>query len=141
MAQGKRVYTVERFILLDDTEVEVKPLAIKKLRNAQDKINNALLGVPVLDDDGEPVLDDDGEVKREASDELLFDALFDVIELVMVGQKSCEKFLEEEKGRDLLEDTVDQDTMYEIIRVSTGYDFLAMQKRALQAMEQMEATL
>lgn len=133
--EPKRVYTVEHLELLDGTEVEVKPLSIKRLRKAQAGINKAMEGQDVLDDDGKPVLDKNGEPEKAYSDEAVFDAFFDVTELVMQGQKNCEKFLDPDDGRELLEDSVDQNTLYEIVKVSTGYDFLAVQERIQKIME------
>lgn len=133
--EPKRVYTVEHLQLLDGTEVEVKPLSIKRLRKAQAGINKAMEGQDVLDDNGDVVLDDKGEPEKEYSDEVVFDAFFDVVEMVMQGQKGSEKFLEPESGRELLEDSVDQGTLYEIVKVSTGYDFLAVQERIRTIME------
>lgn len=140
MAQAKKVYTVEHLELMDGTVLEVKPLPIKRLRAAQRLIQDALNGEEVLDDDGNPVTDDNGEAQRNVDDDALTDALIDVTEMVMRGQEKCEKFLEPESGRELLEDSVDQQTLYEIIKVSTGYDFLAMQQR-MQAMMEREMTL
>lgn len=134
MADTRRVYTVEYFTLLDDTEVEAKPLPIKRLRLAQDKINKALKGDPVLDEDGNPVLDENGEEQTQVSDIALIDAFLDVTELVMQGQPKCAKFLDED-GRELLEDTIDQDTLYAIVKAATGYDFLAVQQRIEELME------
>jgi hypothetical protein len=132
---AKRVYNVERFILLDNTEVEVKDLPIKKLRKAQDLINKAMSGEPVLDDDGEPVIGDNGEPEVKVDEDAVYDAFFTIVELVMAGQEKCEKFLEPDNGRELLEDTLDQDTLYEIVRVSTGFDFLRVQRMVDQMME------
>lgn len=133
MAQAKKVYTVETIALLDGTEVEVKPLPIKRLRLAQNKINKAMSGSAPED------ADDDADV--EVSEDEIWEAFFSVVELVMQGQSKCEKFLEPDNGRDLLEDTLDQDTLYEIVKISTGFDFLAMQKRMQALMEQTGATL
>lgn len=137
---AKRVYTVEHIELLDGTEIEVKPLPIKRLRRAQDAINAAMLGTVKTDDEGKEIVGTDGEPEREQSEDDIWDAFVSVVELVMQGQESCEKFLEPEQGRDLLEDTLDQDTLYEIVRISTGYDFLAMQKQ-IEEMMRTGATL
>lgn len=136
MAQVKTVYTVERLQLLDGTEVEVRNLPIKKLRRANDLINKAMSGTPVIDEEtGEQAVDDDGQPLVEQTDDAMYDAFFDIVEMVMEGQKSCAKFLDEDGGRELLEDTMDQFTLYEIVKVSSGFDFLAMQKRIEQMME------
>lgn len=140
MSQPKKVYTVESLVLLDGTVVEVKPLPIKRLRAAQRAIQDALAGTELTDDDGNVLLDKDGEPQREVSDDALMDAFLDVTEMVMKNQEKCEKFLEPDNGRELLEDSVDQETLYEIVRVSTGYDFLAMQKR-MQAIMEKEMSL
>lgn len=135
MAAPKQVYTVEQLKLQDGTVVEVKQLPIKRLREAQRIIQDALSGTPVTDEDGEPVLDKNGEPETEVSDEEVVDAFIDVTLMVMKNQEKCEKFLNGDEGREELEDAVDQDTLYEIIRISTGYDFLAMQKRMQTMME------
>ena len=134
MAQAKRVYTVEVIELQDGTEVEVKPLPIKRLRKAQDVINKAMTGTPRLDDEGNEVKGDDGEVIRDASDEDIWDAFIAVVLMVMQNQSGCEKFLDGDEGKELLEDTIDQESLYEIVKVSTGYDFLAMQKQVEELM-------
>lgn len=133
--QAKRVYNVERFILLDNTEVEVKDLPIKKLRKAQDMINKAMTGETVTDEDGEPVLDKHGDPQVKVEEDAVYDAFFSIVEMVMVNQEKCAKFLEPESGRELLEDTLDQDTLYEIVRVSTGFDFLRVQKMVDEMVE------
>lgn len=133
--KAREVYTTETLALQDGTTVEVRPLPIKRLKVAQKIINDAMTGVPQVDDNGEPVLDEDGEQVYLTDSDVLTDAFFQVVEMVMKNQAGCEKFLEPESGRGELEDTLDQDTMYEIVRVATGYDFLAFQRKVQEAME------
>lgn len=149
--QAKRVYTVEHLALQDGTEVEAKPLPIKRLRQAQKKISAAMEGTPKYDEEGNPVIDKDGDHEKDYDDNAVYDAFIDVVLLVMQGQKSCEKFLDpgEElpeddedyegpprNGRELLEDTIDQDSLYEIVKVSTGYDFLAMTQQVQEILKE-----
>lgn len=124
MTETKRVYTVEHFELLDGTKVEAKPLPIKRLRTAQAAIREVF-----------KTAEEQNEDSGEATDDALMDACVDIVLSTMRNQKSCEKFLEPDNGRELLEDSLDQDTMYEIVRVATGFDFLAMQKNAQKMME------
>lgn len=126
---NKQVYTVEYFELMDGTEVEVKPLPIKRLRKAQNSINEVIRSA------SEVVQNDEDADEVEDYDDRLVDVLIGVVHGVLQGQEGCEKFAGED-GRELLEDTLDQDTMYEIIRVSTGFDFLAMRKRAETMMQE-----
>lgn len=136
MAQSvKTVYTVEHFKLLDGTELEVKPLPIRRLRKANDLINTALAGSPVLDEDGEPLLDSDGDPRTETKDDDVIDAFIDVVLIVMQGQPKCENFLDGDEGREELEDVMDQHTLFAIIKAATGFDFLEMQKRLQALME------
>ena len=136
--KAKAVYDREYYLLMDDTEVEVKPLPIKKLRKATNLINNAIKGHPVTNEDGEPVYNENGEPQTQVDDEELIDALLQVVVFVMEDRsnvKACEKFLEPDDGRELLEETIDQTTMYEIVRVATGYDFLKMSKMVEEMMQ------
>lgn len=129
MTETKKVYTVEYFELMDGTKVEAKPLPIKRLREAQRLIQGVFKQAQELADSKEPIPDD-----AETTDERLIDACISVVSMVMRNQEDCEKFLEPDNGRELLEDTLDQETMYEVVRVATGYDFLAMQRQATELM-------
>lgn len=129
MTETKKVYTVEYFELMDGTSVEAKPLPIKRLREAQRLIQGVFKQAQELVDSKEPIPDD-----AETTDERLIDACISVVSMVMRNQEDCEKFLEPDNGRELLEDTLDQETMYEVVRVATGYDFLAMQRQATELM-------
>lgn len=131
MADNKRVYTVEYFELMDGTEVEVKPLPIKRLRKAQSTINKVIRQASESAEQGGDTSD------AEDFDDQLIDALIDTVLMVMQGQEKCSHFTTEEGGREALEDTIDQESMYEIVRVSTGFDFLGMKERAEKAMEGM----
>lgn len=122
--KATEVYTVEHFKLMDGTEVEVRPLAIKRLRQAQRKINAVF-----------EKMREDAE-NADKYDEELEDNLLDIVEWVMRGQDNCKKFLDPDNGRELLEDTLDQHTLYEVIRVSTGYDFLATAQKAQEALKE-----
>lgn len=134
--EPKRVYTVEYLELLDGTKVEVKPLSIKRLRKAQAGINAAMAGEELRDEEGNVLLDEDGDPQKEYSDDAVFEAFFDVVEMVMLNQKNCEKFLEPDDGREYLEDNIDQNTLFEIVKLSTGYDFLAVQERVQKILQE-----
>lgn len=129
MTETKKVYTVEHFGLMDGTSVEAKPLPIKRLREAQRLIQGVFKQAQELADTSQPLPDD-----ADSTDDKLTDACIDVVLMVMRNQEASEKFLEPDNGRELLEDTLDQETMYEIVRVATGYDFLAMQRQATELM-------
>lgn len=125
MAKSKRVYTVESLELLDGTEVEVRPLPIKRLRVAQDAINKALSGPEDEDDEAD-----------DNTEENLMSVFLDITQTVMQlnGGEKTAKFLGDD-GRDTLEDTIDQDTLYEIVKVATGFDFLAMNERVQKMLD------
>lgn len=127
MTDSKRVYTVEHFELMDGTKIEAKPLSIKRLRAAQKMIQGVFKEAQEIAEADEPLPED-----AETTDDKLTDACISIVAMVMRNQEDCDKFLEPDNGRELLEDTLDQETMYEIVRVATGYDFLAMQKQATE---------
>ena len=124
-SKTKRVYNVEVLELLDGSEVEVRPLPIKKLRIAQDSINKALTFSGEEDSDSED------------AEENMINVFLDIVETVIKvnGSEKLAKFMDPESGRDELEDTLDQDTMYEIVKVATGFDFLAMNERVQKMLD------
>ena len=54
--------------------------------------------------------------------------------MAMEGQEKLASLLED---RDNLEEALDLETMYEIIKVATGYDFLEMQERMKRTQQQL----
>ena len=127
MSKSKRVYNVEVLELLDGSEVEVRPLPIKKLRVAQDSINKA------LSYSAEEEVDD-----NEAEDNMIdvfLDIVMTVIKTTGGDNEKLAKFTDPETGKEELEDVLDQDTMYEIVKVATGFDFLAMNERVQKMLE------
>ena len=124
-SKTKRVYNVEVLELLDGSEVEVRPLPIKKLRIAQDSINKAL------------TFSGDDESDSEEAEENMINVFLDIVETVIKvnGSEKLAKFIDPETGREALEDTLDQDTMYEIVKVATGFDFLAMNERVQKMLD------
>lgn len=127
---SKRVYTVEILTLLDDTAVTVKPFSIKKNRLAKEKINKIITPRAELDEAGDPVLDEDGnEVPYEMPEEEAETLFMDVVAM-SIGDQAPHL-----ADRETLEDVVDEKTMFEIIKVATGFDFLAMQARVQRLME------
>ena len=119
------VYTTEVFRLLDDTEVEVRPLSIAKLRKftrmwtehiktVQEKLREAV-------EAEEAENDEELEKKVDTFDSAdLTDAQYDVfiklcafsLETQLKGDKTEKKFLE------YLEDVLDEATIYRILEVS-----------------------
>lgn len=134
--KAKQVYTVEVIKLLDDTEVTVRPFSIKKNRLAKAKLDRIITPEILRDEAGEPILDEDGdEQPYEMTDEEAETLLLDVVEMAVASQH------EHLQDREVLEDVVDTLTAYEIIKVTTGYDFLEMQARMRRMMEkQMEGS-
>lgn len=134
--KAKQVYTVEVIKLLDDTEVTVRPFSIKKNRLAKAKLDRIVTPEILRDEAGEPLLDEDGdEQPYEMTDEEAETLLLDVVEMACASQH------EHLQDREVLEDVVDTLTAYEIIKVTTGYDFLEMQARMRRMMErQMEGS-
>ena len=134
--KAKQVYTVEVIKLLDDTEVTVRPFSIKKNRLAKAKLDRIITPEILQDEAGEPILDEDGdEQPYEMTDEEAETLLLDVVEMAVASQH------EHLQDREVLEDVVDTLTAYEIIKVTTGYDFLEMQARMRRMMEkQMEGS-
>lgn len=127
MSKSKRVYNVEVLELLDGSEVEVRPLPIKKLRVAQDSINKA------LSYSAEEEVDD-----NEAEDNMIdvfLNIVMTVIKTTGGDNEKLAKFTDPETGKEELEDVLDQDTMYEIVKVATGFDFLAMNERVQKMLE------
>ena len=123
--KSKRVYNVEVLELLDGSEIEVRPLPIKKLRIAQDSINKALTFSGEEDSD------------TDEAEENMINVFLDIVETVIKvnGSEKLAKFVDPETGREELEDTLDQDTMYEIVKVATGFDFLAMNERVQKMLD------
>lgn len=134
--KAKQVYTVEVIKLLDDTEVTVRPFSIKKNRLAKAKLDRIVTPEILRDESGEPILDEDGdEQPYEMTEEEAEALLLDVVEMAVASQH------EHLQDREVLEDVVDTLTAYEIIKVTTGYDFLEMQARMRRMMEkQMEGS-
>lgn len=134
--KAKQVYTVEVIKLLDDTEVTVRPFSIKKNRLAKAKLDRIVTPEILRDEAGEPILDEDGdEQPYEMTEEEAEALLLDVVEMAVASQH------EHLQDREVLEDVVDTLTAYEIIKVTTGYDFLEMQARMRRMMEkQMEGS-
>lgn len=120
---AKRVYTVEHISLQDGSVVEVKPLTIKRSREASALLKK-FQGIPLTNDDGTPKLDKKGEPEtRDMTDEEAEQVLLDIVLIVMRGQDSCQKFLAD---REELEDSIDSPTIFEIVKIATGVDFLGM---------------
>src|SRR5690606_23733787 len=130
----KRVYNVEYIELLDGKQMVVKPFSIKKNRIAKEKLNAILDPEVVKDEEGEPVLDEEGNPTPVLSDEEAEAILLDVTAMAMEGQEKLASLLED---RDNLEEALDLETMYEIIKVATGYDFLEMQERMKRTQQQL----
>jgi len=130
----KRVYNVEYIELLDGKQMVAKPFSIKKNRIAKEKLNAILDPEVVKDEEGEPVLDEEGNPTPVLSDEEAEAILLDVTAMAMEGQEKLASLLED---RDNLEEALDLETMYEIIKVATGYDFLEMQERMKRTQQQL----
>lgn len=132
--KGKQVYTVEVIKLLDGTDVTVRPFSIKKNRLAKAKLDEVITPKILKDENDEPILDEDGKEQPDImTDEQAEELMLDVVEMAVKGQA------DHIDDRDVLEDVVDTLTMYEIIKVTTGYDFLEMQERMQKIMAaQME---
>lgn len=127
MSKSKRVYNVEVLELLDGSEVEVRPLPIKKLRVAQDSINKALS------------YSAEEEVDENEAEDNMIDVFLNIVMTVIKttggDNEKLAKFTDPETGKEELEDVLDQDTMYEIVKVATGFDFLAMNERVQKMLE------
>lgn len=130
----KRVYNVEYIELLDGKQMVAKPFSIKKNRIAKEKLNAILDPEVVKDEEGKPVLDEEGNPTPVLSDEEAEAILLDVTAMAMEGQEKLASLLED---RDNLEEALDLETMYEIIKVATGYDFLEMQERMKKTQQQL----
>lgn len=120
------VYTVETVLLLDDTEVELRPLPIAKLRKFtrmwSDHLN--MVRRTFVELDKEPAEGEDGqtEADREAVSNKMTDAQFDVfikmcalgLESQLKGEKTDKQFLSH------LEDILDEHTIYRILERTGG---------------------
>lgn len=124
---SSRVYTVETIELQDGTKMEVKPLSIKRNRQAKVLLNKILEPAEKKDEEGNPILDEEGTPEVEQlTDEEATDVMVDICAMSMEKQESCKHLLED---REELEDALDQPTVYEIIKISTGFDFLELEAR------------
>lgn len=143
MANGKTVYTVEHLTLQDGTTITVKPLTIKRGREAQRLVNKIVAPEQLKDENGEPLKDENGDPVLDSvdSEDEANRIFLDLVLITLRGQENCAKYFEvtindagerEEVGRDRLEDALDMPTMMEIIKLSTGYDFLAIFQRTEQ---------
>lgn len=142
----KRVYTVEHLELQDGTVMEAKPLTIKRSRRAGKFLETINTGYPEYNEDGSPKLDKEGnQVYRRPTEDEVVELFMNIVLVGMEGQESCKKFFEStdeepNKGRELLEDALDERTMLEIVKITTGADFLTpMELIQNQVREQIHA--
>ena len=133
--ETKRVYNVERYELLDGTEMEVRPFSIKKNRKAKELLNRIINSGVKKDEEGKELEDEFGQPIPEMTDEEAEAIFIDVVAMAMIGQSSCAHLLDD---RDKLEDSLDDGTVFAVIKATTGYDFLAMQERAANILTQIE---
>lgn len=112
------VYTTEIVRLLDETEVELKPLPISKLRKFMRMWSEHIANVSKRLEENE-----NSEEKFTEAD--LTDAQWDTfikmsalgLEGQLKGERTEKKFLE------YLEDVLDEQTIYRILKVTGGLDF------------------
>lgn len=130
----KRAYDVVHLELLNGKTIVVKPFSIKKTRLARPLLDKILSTETQKDDEGKEILDANGEPLPVVTADESENLFLDLCVMAMEGQKELESLVND---RDKLEDSLDTYTIYEIVRVATGYDFLEMIKRGQALQEKM----
>ncbi len=112
------VYTTEEIRLLDETEVELRPLPIAKLRKFTRMWSEHIQGVTKKIAENEDK--EEGEDKYTEADltDEQFDTFIKMCALGLEGQLKGEKT--DKQFISYLEDTLDEQTIYKILEVTGG---------------------
>ena len=135
--QGRSVTSVNYIALQDERVLAVRKFTIKKNKDASKIVYDALNGSPVIDEEtGEAEVDKNGDPVLNVSEDDITEAFLKVVSMVAEGQKGFDDFEDSEEGYDAMMECIDEETLYEIVKVSTGVDFLAMMQRMQKLAEE-----
>lgn len=114
------VYTTEIMVLQDETEVEVRPLPISKMRKFMRMWSEHINEVSRRLDENSDKEDADRDFNEADLTDAQYDTFIKMCALALEGQLKEDKT--EKKFLEYLEDNLDEPTIYKILKVSGGLD-------------------